>query len=129
MGVRNHAGFSGATTNISLKCIGPEIGTTQSDVETQRQACNNLWRTTDEAATSRDYKLYSESEGWRKRAVEADGQLFEAVECEGTRVLKHMSELVKTRHPDRAQATVNPTMLEAAMQPALKQKLITRKGC
>ena len=71
---------------------------------------------------SEDYKLYSESEDWRRRAVEADGEVFKAVKCEGTRVLKHMSELIKTKHPDRAQATVNPAMLEASMQPALKEK-------
>ena len=53
--------------------------------------------------------------------------MLKAVKCEGTRVLKNMSELIKTRHPDRAQATVNPAMLEASMQPALKEKLITQK--
>ena len=97
------------------------------EVEKQRHACNGLWRITDEAATSEDYKLYSESEDWRRRAVEADGEVFKAVKCEGTRVLKHMSELIRTRHPDRAQATVNPAMLEAAMQPALKEKLVTQE--
>ena len=59
--------------------------------------------------------------------MEADGEVLKAVKCEGTRVLKHMSELIKTKHPDRAQATVNPAMLEAAMQPALKEKLITQR--
>ena len=68
----------------------------------------HLWRITDKVATSEDYKLYSESEDCRREAVEADGEVFKAVKCEGTRVLRHMSELIKTRHPNRAQATVNP---------------------
>ena len=38
-----------------------------------------------------------------------------------------MSELIKTRHPDKAQANVNPAMLEAAMQPELKEKLVTQR--
>ena len=101
--------------------------TTELEVEAQRQACNRFWRTTDETATSEDYKLHSESEDWRRRAVEADGEVLKAVKCEETRVFKHMPELMKTRHPGRAQATVNPTMLEAAMQPALKERLITQR--
>ena len=49
----------------------PETGTTKSEVETQRQACNNFWRTTNETITSKDHKLYSESKDWRTRAVGA----------------------------------------------------------
>ena len=115
------------SSTVSSKYIGPDTGTTELEVEAQRQACNRFWRTTDEAATSEDYKLYSESEDWRRRAVEADGKVLKAVKCEGTRVLKHMSELIKTRHLDRTQETVNPAMLEAAMQSALKEKLITQR--
>ena len=112
---------------VNSKHIGPDTGTTELEIEAQRRACNGFWRTTDEAATSEHYKLYSESEDWRRRAVEADGEVFKAVKCEGTRVLKHMSELIKTRHSDRAQATVNPAMLEASIQPTLKEKLITQR--
>ena len=71
--------------SVNSKYIGPDTGATELEVETQRQACNGFWRTTYEAATSEDYKLYSESEDWRKRAVEADGEVFRAVKCEGTR--------------------------------------------
>ena len=97
------------------------------EVEKQRQACNGFWKTTDEAVTSEDYKLYWESDAWMRRAVQANGEVFKAVKCERTRVLKHMSELIRTRHPDRAQATVDPAMLKAAMQPALKEKLVTQE--
>ena len=38
-----------------------------------------------------------------------------------------MSELVKTRQPDRAQATVNSAMLEATMRLVSKEKSITQK--
>ena len=49
------------------------------EIEAQRQACNEFRRTAYEAATSKDYKLYSESEDWRRRAMEADGEVFKAV--------------------------------------------------
>ena len=109
----------------NIKCIGPETGATMQEINNQLKACNDFWSITEEASESEDYKVYSESEEWRANAIAADGEVLKAVECEGSRVLKHMTELVRTRHPDRAQATVNPAMLEAAMQPAIKQGLVS----
>ena len=101
-------------------------GSGQDEMMQQFQARERYANIIRLAKVSGDSSAYARVQSHRDELMEATAALHATV-AKQSRPLMHTAALIRSRHPDRAQANVNPARIATAAQPAIEQGLITRE--
>lgn len=118
--------------NYNLQSVGtlsPDAATqlkSATELVTARNSYARVMLDAEAAESSGNYTAFTKDTASRERLMAATSNALTLVKHHD-RPIKQLVTLLRSRHPDRAQANVNPSRIAAAAQPAIKQSLLSKE--